>query len=54
MMVELVSIKCDDVKMFSLADNFSAAGKLKPLLQWWMTLPEVGPKLGYFAELTKS
>ena len=54
MMVELVSTKCDDIKMFSLAHDFSAEEKLKPLLQWWMTLPEVGPKFGYFAEATKS
>ena len=34
MMVELVSTKCDDIKMVEFVDNFSAAGKLKSLLQW--------------------
>ena len=34
MMVELVSTKRDDIKMVAFADDFSAAGKLKSLLQW--------------------
>ena len=38
MMVELVSTKRDDIKMVAFADDFSAAGKLKSLLQWWTTL----------------
>ena len=54
MMVELVSTKCDDIKMVAFADDFSAAGKLKSLLQWWTTLLEVGPKFGYFPEPAKS
>ena len=54
MMVELVSTKCVNIKMITFADDFNAAGKLKSFLQWWTTLLEVGPKLGYFSELTKS
>ena len=34
MMVELVSTKCDDIKMVAIADDFTAAGKLKYLLHW--------------------
>ena len=41
MMVELVSAKCDDIKMVAFADDFSAARKLKSLLQWWTILLEV-------------
>ena len=54
MMVELVRTKCGDIKMVAFADDFSAAGKLKSLLQWWTTLFEVGPKFGYFTEPAKS
>ena len=54
MMVELVSTKCNDIKMIAFADDFNAAGKLKSILQWWTTLLEVGPKFGYFPEFTKS
>ena len=54
MMVELVSTKRDDKKMVAFADDFSAAGKLKSLLQWWTTLIEVEPKFGYFPEPAKS
>ena len=42
------------MKMVAFADHFSAAGKLKSLLQWWTTLLEVGPKFDYFSEPAKS
>ena len=45
MMVDLVSTKCDDIKMAVFTDDFSAAGKLKSLLQWWTRLLELGPNL---------
>ena len=54
MMVEFMSTKCDDIKMVAFVDDFSAAGKLKSLLQWWKTLLEVGPEFGYFPETAKS
>ena len=54
MMVELVSTKREEKKIVAFADEFSAAGKLKSLLQWWTTLIEVGPKFGYFPEPAKS
>ena len=40
--------------MVAFADDFSAAGKLKSLLQQWTTLLEVGPKFCYFPEPAKS
>ena len=40
--------------MVAFVDDFSAAGKLKPLLQWRKTLLEVGPEFGYFPEIAKS
>ena len=54
MMVDLVSTKCDDIKMAAFTDDFSAAGKLKSFLQWWITLLELGPKFGYLPEPAKS
>ena len=40
--------------MVAIADDFSAAGKLKSLLQWWTTLPELGPTFRNFPEPAKS
>ena len=54
MMVELVSTKCDDIKMVAFADDFGVVGELKSLLQWWATLLKVGPKFSYFPEPAKS
>ena len=48
MMIELVTTRCDDIKMVVFADDFSAAGKLTSLLQWRTTLLEIGPKFGYY------
>ena len=30
------------------------SGKLRSLFRWWTALIEIGPRLGYFRELTKS
>ena len=54
MKIELVTTRCDDIKMVAFADNFSAAGKLTSLLDWWTTLLEIGPKFGYYPEPKKS
>ena len=40
--------------MVAFADDFSAAGKLTSLLQWWTILLEVGLKFTYFPEPAKS
>ena len=54
MMTEIVTTKCEKKKMVAFVDDFSAAEKLKSLLQWWATLFKIGPKFGYFPEPTKS
>ena len=54
MMIELVTTRCDDIKMIAFADDFSAVGKLVSLIQWWTTLLEIGPKFGYYPEPKKS
>ena len=54
MMFELVTTRCDDIKMVAFADDFSAAGKLTSLLHWWTTLLEIGPKFAYNPEPKKS
>ena len=53
-MIELVTTRCDDIKMIAFADDFSAARKLTSLLQWWTTLLEIGPKFGYYPKPKKS
>ena len=40
--------------MVVFADDFSAAGKLRSLLQWWIALLETEQKFFYFPEPTKS
>ena len=54
MMIELVTTRCDDIKMVVFADDSSAAEQLTSLLQWWTTLLEIGPKFGYYHEPKKS
>ena len=54
MIIELVTTRCDDLKMVAFVDDFSAAGKLSSFLQWWTTLLEIGPKFGYYPEPKKS
>ena len=49
MMVELVSIKCDDMEMVAFTHDFGAAGKLSFNLSFSRIL-----KFGYFPEPTKS
>ena len=34
MKIELVTIKCDHIKMEAFADEFNTAGKLKSVIQW--------------------
>ena len=40
--------------MVALADDFTAAAKLKSDLQWWTKLLEIGQKFVHFPVLTKS
>ena len=40
--------------MVAFAGDFSAAGKLKSLLQWWAILLEIELKFSYFPEPAKS
>ena len=40
-----LTTKYEDTKMVTFANDFSAGGKLKSLLQWWRTLLEMGLKL---------
>ena len=36
-----------DVKQVWFADDATAAGKLRALLQWWQHLTDIGPGIGY-------
>ena len=40
-------IIAEPVKQVWFADDSSAAGSLKGILQWWKKLTEIGPKYGY-------
>ena len=52
-MIELVTTKCDEIKMVAFADDFSAAGKLKSLLYWGTALAEIEIKFSCFPERTQ-
>ena len=52
-MIELVTTKCDEIKMVAFADDFSAAGKLKSLLYWGTALAEIEIKFSCFPEPTQ-
>ena len=43
-----------DTKQVAYADDLTAGGKLKPLLNWWRSLSSLGPKAGYFPKASKS
>ena len=52
--VELVTTRCDCIKMVPFADDFSATRKLRSPFQLWTALLEIGPKFGYYLQPTKS
>ncbi len=43
-----------DVKQVWFADDATAAGKLRALLQWWQHLTEIGPAFGYYPNASKT
>ena len=43
-----------DVKQVWFADDATAAGKLRALLQWWQHLTVIGPSFGYYPNASKT
>ena len=44
----------DRVKQVSYADDLAAGGKLENIKIWWDLLTNLGPKIGYFPNSSKS
>ena len=43
-----------NVNVMVYADDFSVAGNSQDLRRWWSVLTEIGPKFGYYPELTQT
>ena len=43
-----------DVKQVWFADDATAVGKLRALLQWWQHLRDIGPAFGYYPNASKT
>ena len=55
MIMEIMSASSDNAnKMVAYADDFTAGGTIKDLKYWSEPLCEVGPKLGYYPEVSKT
>ena len=55
MIMEIMSASSDNVnKMVAYADDFTARGTIKDLKYWSEPLCELGPKLGYYPEVSKT
>ena len=55
MFIEILNELPDSqAKTSAFADDFSAAGSIRNLMQWWKILCDLGPKFGYFPEPSKS
>ena len=52
--VDITSKIDDSTKTAAYADDVTAAGKIIQLKNWWKTLCILGPKFGYYPELSKS
>ena len=55
MIMEIMSASSDNAnKMVAYADDFTAGGTIKDLKYWSEPLCELGPKLGYYPEVSKT
>ena len=55
MIMEIMSTSSDNAnKMVAYADDFTAGGTIKDLKYCSETLCELGPKLGYYPEVSKT
>ena len=55
LIMEIMSTSPDNTsKMVAYADDFTAGLTVKDLKYWWETLCELGPKLGYYPEASKT
>ena len=53
-MIELVTTKCNNIKMIVFADDIIAARKLKSVFHWWAAITWNRTKFGYLPEPTNS
>ena len=53
-LLEFISINHLSAKEVAFADNFTVAGKLTSIREYWGKLTVLGPKYGYFTKTSKS
>ena len=53
-LLEFISIKHLSAKVVAFADDFTVAGKLTSIRDYWGKLTVLGPKCGYFPKASKS
>ena len=53
-LLELINLNEMHAKEVIFADDFSVAGNLNSIKDYWDKLTVIGPKYGYFSKLTKS
>ena len=53
-LLELINLNEMHDKEVIFADDFSVAGNLNSIKDYWDKLTVIGPKYGYFSKLTKS
>ena len=52
--LDLISVNKLYPKGVGFADNFTVAGKLSSIKDYWSQLTSIGPKYGYFPKASKS
>ena len=53
-LLEFINLNEMHAKEVIFADDFSVAGNLNSIKDYWGKLTAIGPKYGYFSKLTKS
>ena len=53
-LLDFISVNEFNAKEVALADDFTVAGKLRSIKDYWSQLTSTGPKYGYFPKASKS
>lgn len=53
-LIKKLKDKVNDINQVWYADDASEGGKIKRLREWWDQLNAIGPKFGYFPNVSKT